>query len=95
MTTYAAVCIDKRNAQELRLEHREAHLAYARRNLDILKLGGPFLDEDGAMTGSLLIVEVDSLEAAQAFVDGDPYVQAGLFERVEVRPWRPLLGKIS
>jgi uncharacterized protein YciI len=55
---------------------------------------GPTLSEDGErMTGSLLILDFADRTEAQAFADGDPYAKAGLFERVEIRPWRKVLPK--
>jgi uncharacterized protein YciI len=45
------------------------------------------------MTGSLLILDFADRTEAQAFADGDPYAKAGLFERVEIRPWRKVLPK--
>ncbi|MDT4886907.1 YCII-related domain protein [compost metagenome] len=44
------------------------------------------------MNGSLLVVEAASLAEVQAFLDDDPYVRAGIFERVEIRPWNWGLG---
>ena len=40
------------------------------------------------MAGSLLVLEMESLEAARAWADNDPYAKAGLFEISDVRPWR-------
>ena len=67
-------------------------LAYIHQQGDKVKLGGPFLDADGQMAGSMILLEADSLEAAQAFHASDPYKLAGLFERSEVRPWRLTTG---
>lgn len=49
--------------------------------------GGPTLDGEGGMNGTLLVVEADSLQAVQRFVDEDPYRRGGLFSRVEIRAW--------
>jgi len=46
------------------------------------------------MCGSLLVIEVADLAAAQAFSAADPYAKAGLFERVEVRPFRAGFGNL-
>ena len=50
-------------------------------------------DNPGAagFTGSIVIAEFDSLDAARAWADADPYVDAGVYVRVEVRPFRPVL----
>ena len=42
-------------------------------------------------SGSLIVAEFESLEAARAWADADPYVAAGVYERVEVRPFRKVL----
>jgi uncharacterized protein YciI len=40
----------------------------------------------------MFILEAADIEAARAFSAADPYTLAGLFERVEIRPWRRTLG---
>jgi len=79
---------DKPGSLDLRMANREAHLAYVHGQDGRVKLGGPYLDEEGRMSGSLIIYEADSLEAAQAFHAQDPYKLAGLFETSTVTPWR-------
>jgi uncharacterized protein YciI len=44
------------------------------------------------MVGSLIIIDAADTAAAKAFSVQDPYAQAGLFARVDVRPWRWLIG---
>jgi uncharacterized protein len=94
MPLFVLHCIDKPNALQVRLGAREAHLAYVRERLDMVKLGGPFLDDKGDMAGSLIIVEAADRAAAEAFNRDDPYTRAGLWERVEVRPFRATLGQL-
>ncbi|MDX9998546.1 MAG: YciI family protein [Phenylobacterium sp.] len=95
MPLFVAVCIDKPNSLELRMATREAHFAYVRGKQGMMKLGGPFLDENGQMAGSLIIFEAEDLQAAKAFSAEDPYTKAGLFERVEVRPWKATFGSLD
>ena len=93
MALFVLVCIDKPNSLQLRMTTREAHFAYARGlPAGTIRLGGPFLDEAGDMAGSLIIVDVADLAAAKAFNRDDPYTKAGLFDRVEVRPWKATFG---
>ena len=92
MALFALICIDKPGALGLRMQTREAHFAYLRERGG-LRLGGPFLDASGDMAGSLMIIEAEDQAAAESFAAGDPYAKAGLFERVEVRPWRVTLGQ--
>jgi len=96
MSLYVIHCIDRPGALSLRMATREAHLAYVRETkLVRLKAGGPFLSDGGAMIGSMLIVEADTPEAVAEFVKTDPYGKAGLFERVEVRPWKVTVGGLG
>jgi len=92
---FSIYCVDKPNSLDLRMATREAHLAYASGFRDQIRLGGPMLGEDGGMAGSLLILELEDLAAAQAFCAADPYALAGLFERVEIRAFKASLGKLG
>ena len=86
---FAIICIDKPDHGHVRAENREAHIAYLKAQGDRLVTAGPFLSDDGsAMTGSLIVLDVADRDAAQAFADDDPYAQAGLFQFVEIRPWK-------
>jgi uncharacterized protein len=74
---------------------REAHFAYAgNQPAGFVRLGGPFLDEKGDMAGSLIVIEAADMAAAEAFSLADPYRKAGLFERVEIRPWKATFGEL-
>ena len=55
-------------------------------------MAGPFLDPAGQMTGSLIILSVDSLQAAQDWAASDPYAKAGLFEQVRITEWKKVIG---
>ena len=94
MALFVISCIDKPESLPLRMATREAHLGYANGGQSIVtvKLGGPYLDEHGDMAGSLLIVDAPGLAAVEEFSRNDPYVKAGLFESVEIRPYRVTVG---
>jgi uncharacterized protein YciI len=47
------------------------------------------------MTGSMLILDTQDRGVAEAFVAGDPYNKAGLFDKVEIRRWSHLIGGLS
>ena len=94
MPLFALVCIDRPNALAVRMGARENHLAYVKERIQMMKLGGPFLDANGDMAGSLMIIEADDLAAAKAFNANDPYTLAGLWESVEVRPYRVTIGEL-
>jgi uncharacterized protein YciI len=91
---FVTVAIDKPNSTDLRMATREAHLAYAKASGKV-KFGGPFLDEQGKMTGSMLVFEARDEAEARAFNAADPYVEAGLFERVETRAWKMTVNEIG
>ncbi|MBL8771037.1 MAG: YciI family protein [Phenylobacterium sp.] len=94
MPLFLLTCIDKPDSLNVRMGAREAHLAYVRQRLDQVKVGGPLLDDAGDMAGSMLILDLPDLAAAEAFTRDDPYALAGLFERVEIRPFRVTVGQL-
>lgn len=91
---YALFCYDKPDSLPIRLENRPAHLAYLAGAGDRVKLAGPLLSpgDDGAPIGSLVIIDAASDAAVRLFADNDPYVTAGLFEKVEIHPWKRAVG---
>lgn len=82
---------DGPDGQAKRLIHRPAHLA----NMEPLDragrvvLAGPLTDR----TGSLIVIEANSLEEARQFALTDPYTVNGVFERVEVHPFTQVFPK--
>jgi len=85
---YAFICTDKPGALQVRLDNRPAHLEFLNGLGDALKGAGPFLDDDGNMTGSMLLIEAANRDEALAISQEDPYAKADLFESVEIRPWK-------
>jgi uncharacterized protein len=94
MAHFALMCFDKPNSLALRMATREAHFAYGRSTPGLVRLGGPFLNDAGEMIGSLIIIEVADLAAAWAWHEADPYKRAGLFERVDLQPWKATFGEL-
>lgn len=90
MPLYALICTDKPGHEELRKSTRAAHLAYLSAT-GCTVLAGPFLN-GGAMTGSLVVIERDSLEAARDWAAGDPYALAGLFAEARIEEWKKVIG---
>lgn len=72
--------------EALRMQTRPAHREYLRSLFDAGKLvtSGPWADE----TGALLIYEAESMEAAQALLDADPYRTAGVLSDARIKEWR-------
>ena len=93
---YAIIGQEAKDALAARLAARPAHLARleALRDAGRLRLAGPFPAIDAAdpgpagFTGSLIVAEFPSLADARAWADADPYVAAGVFAGVDVRPLR-------
>ncbi|WP_027949043.1 YciI family protein [Haliea salexigens] len=96
---YAIMCEDVDNSLSLRQAARPAHLERIQQLVDdgrLLAAGPhPALDTEdpgsAGFTGSLIIAEFDSLEAARDWADSDPYVAAGVFRRVVVKPYKRVL----
>lgn len=96
---YAIIATDVHDSLERRRSAREDHLARltALRDDGRLLLAGPFPAVDAedpgesGFIGSLIIAEFDSLEDARAWADADPYVAAGAYGHVEVKPFRRVL----
>lgn len=88
---FALFAKDKPNSLELRKANREAHLAYVKET-GVAEMGGPLLDEDGNMCGSLAVLEFDTIEQAREWAKNDPYAKAGLFESVEISAWKKVFG---
>jgi uncharacterized protein YciI len=80
---------DRTDGAAVRAANREAHFAYLERHKDIMVLGGALLAEDGTTrTGSVLIVNVPDLAAAEAFSREEPFRKAGLFRAVKISRMR-------
>lgn len=90
---------DAAGVLDRRLQARGAHLARleALRDEGRLLLAGPCPAIDAedpgpaGFSGSLVVAAFDSLQAAQQWARDDPYVSAGVYGRVEVRPFRHVL----
>jgi uncharacterized protein YciI len=96
---YAIISQDVENSLEKRLASRPDHLA----RLNILTsegrliLAGPHPATDSenpasaGFTGSLVVAEFDSLIDAQTWADNDPYIKAGVYDNVIVKPFKKVL----
>ena len=81
---------DRPGQLSLRQEVRAAHLDYLR-STGVVTQAGPLIDDAGEMCGSLLVLELPDLAAAERWAAEDPYAQAGLFESVELLPWKKVI----
>lgn len=96
---YAIIGEDVDNSLEQRLAARPAHLERlsALRDAGRLLVAGPnpAIDSEdpgsAGFSGSIIIAEFDSLEAAQRWADADPYKAAGVYRQVTVKPFKKVL----
>ena len=96
---YAIEGHDGADVLAARMAARSSHLDRLRalRDAGRLLLAGPCPAIDAedpgpaVFTGSIVIAEFESLDEARAWADADPYVAAGVYHRVDVRPFRPVL----
>jgi len=96
---YAVISEDREDSLDKRLAARPAHVERltALRDEGRLLIAGPHPAVDSpdpgpaGFTGSLVVVEFDSLEAAKAWADEDPYVEAGVYAKVTVKPFNLVL----
>ena len=98
---YAFICEDVKNSLEKRKSARQEHLARLEQlqSEGRLLLAGPFPAIDSVdpgpagFTGSLIIAEFDSLQAAEEWGDAEPYVAAGVYKNVTLKPFKQTLPK--
>lgn len=89
---YAVRAIDKADSDEIRRANRNAHLDFLKKGSLKVHLAGPLLETDGAMRGSLLVVEADTELEVKEWLEDDPYSEAGLFETVEIDLFKWVVG---
>lgn len=87
----ALIAKDKAGALETRKANREAHLAYIAET-GVVQQAGPLLNDAGDMMGSLVILDVADMAAAQDWAANDPYAKAGLFADVQLIVWKRVIG---
>lgn len=86
---YAILTTDKPNSAELRAKLRATHIEYLTANMHKLLAAGALTADDGSGGhGSVFLVDTDERKEAEAFIAGDPFSKAGLFEKVTVSRWR-------
>lgn len=96
---YAIISEDIENSLEKRLSVRPAHVERLQqlKNEARLILAGPHpaIDNEdpgtNGFTGSLIVAEFDSLDSAQQWADADPYIKAGVYKQVIVKPFNKVL----
>ena len=85
---FLVYCTDKPGSLDVRMANRADHIEWLKARGDRLKAGGPWMNDAGEMAGSLLIVDADDAHELSTWLAEDPYAKAGLFNRVETRPYK-------
>jgi hypothetical protein len=96
---YSIVGIDNENSLAARMSVRAEHVARLNELRDAGRLiiagPNPAIDSDdpgdAGFTGSIIIAEFESLQAAQAWADVDPYIEAAAYASVSVKPFKKVL----
>jgi uncharacterized protein YciI len=88
---FAIQCVLATNINDQRLALRPTHLKYLEANKEHIFCGGPTIDRQGQPEMMLIILNAPDLSSAEAFMQAEPYNQAGVFERVTIREWRQVL----
>ena len=78
------------DALDRRMAVRPAHIAYVHhlKAAGQFILGGALLDPDGRMIGSMLLLNMDTEEQLTAYLNTDPYIVQGIWEKIDVKPFR-------
>jgi len=87
---FVILALDGPDTADRRQQFRDAHLAHFRANADRLAVSGPLT---GDVAGSLIVIETESAADAEAFVKADPFYGAGIFDRIEIHPFRASMGR--
>ena len=84
-------CTDRTDAGDLRQRTRAVHLEYMIRHRAIILFGGPLQDEDGDVTGSVMVLDLADRAAVDDFLMREPYSVAGLFSAVHIHAMRQMV----
>jgi len=96
---YAIISEDVENSLDKRLGARPVHIERLKKLSETghLIIAGPHpaIDSEdpgtNGFTGSLIVAEFDSLASAQQWADADPYIEAGVYKKVTVKPFKKVL----
>jgi len=91
---FAIIAEDVENSLAARLQARPDHVERLKllQSESRLTLAGPHPQVSGeGFSGSLIVADFSSLEAAQAWANADPYISAGVYAKVTVKPFNKVL----
>lgn len=80
---------DHLDTEDLREQHRPAHVEHLKTRLDKIISGGPMFNEAGQACGGAIVLDVDDRAEAEAFATEDPYTKVGVHKSHTVTEYRP------
>ena len=86
MVQFVVRAYDGKGMLEKRLEVRPRHLEGMERIRQHVVCAGGLLDDEGKMKGSMLVMEFESHQELDEYLDNEPYVQEHVWEKIEVEP---------
>lgn len=93
MATFLVILRDVADNAGIRSSLLAGHMAHIGRHMASIRLAGPWLREpDGKPGGGLLVVEAADAAEVRRMIEADPYFRAGLWEDVQVHPFRDLVN---
>ena len=94
MMLYALVADDKPDGLKDRLANRPEHLKHLESLGEKLIFAGPFVDQNGDATGSIVVIEAQSQGEAETLFKQDPFIVKGVFGAYQVRPWKLTINNL-
>ena len=98
MSLFVMIGWDGPRGTELRAEHRDAHVAYITdlNERGSVQFAGPIKSDEGEESiGVVIVYTAENLESGRRLVDADPYVSAGVFEKLTVNPYKQVFPSPS
>lgn len=91
---FLVIATDRDGVEALRSEHREAHVAYLKKQHYKVRIeaGGPLIEDQKTQgAGTFLLVTAADRTAVEDFVRSDPFALADVFGSIQIRPCRVTL----
>lgn len=93
MSHFAVVAWDTADSAAIRAAVRDAHFTHIEIIIDKIAVAGPLKDADGAIVGSLVVLDVADATEAEAVLRSDPYFKAGVWDRWTIHPYLAAAGE--
>ena len=93
MSHFAVIAWDVPDSAALRAAHRDDHFAHIATIIDRVAVAGPLKDDAGAIIGSLVVLNAQSVEEAEGVLRSDPYFKAGVWARWHIHPFVAAAGE--